>query len=129
MLKLIFLLLLSPTTNIDKAHTIYHLLQVEERDITAAIVRYESGHLKCYQSKIVCAQKFGNLFGFRYRNKYLKFTSYAESVKYYRRWQARKWRKYKKSHPHKNYYDFLRHVGYCDKMTNYIRVIKQIQKM
>lgn len=47
-----------------------------------------------------------NLFGFRYRS-YLRFDSWQDSVRYYRDWQARR---YKASDP--SYYAFLQRIRY-----------------
>jgi hypothetical protein len=129
MIKLFILILLSNTTNIDKVKSIYLLTQVEEQSITYAIIRYETAHLQCAKKNIICSLDYNNLFGFRYQNGYLKFNDYASSIKYYQRWQKRHWTKYKRKHPSKSYYDFLKYIGYCNSMNDYIKVIKKIQRL
>jgi len=127
-LLLYWLILSAPTTPQDRVNTCFQLFLCEETEITSAIILFETGYLKCYQSKILCSQKRNNLFGFMLHNQYLAFDNYAESVKYYRRWQIRHWHRFKRKYPQKNYYDFLKWRGYCNNMNQYISIIKQIKK-
>lgn len=124
MLKLFYLILLSNTTNTDKVKSIYLLTQVEEVSISCAIIHYETGWLSCKN----CALDGANLFGFYYKKKYLKFKSYSHSIEYYQKWQNNHWGKFHKKYPNKNYYEFLKWVGYCDNMSNYVKTIKYIQR-
>ena len=48
-----------------------------------------------------CSMDNNNIFGFRYKGKYLKFNHWTESVDYYKKWQA------KHFEPGRDYYDFL----------------------
>ncbi len=127
-LKLFLLILASNISSVDKIKTIYNISQVEEVGITCAIIQYETGYLACHKKNKPCSLNYNNLFGFRYKSKYLKFDSYSSSVVYYQRWQRRYYTKFKRRHPGKSYYDFLKWIGYCDKMDSYIKVIKQIEK-
>ncbi len=128
MWKLYFLILCSNISDQDKISTIYHISQAQEVETTCAIIRYETGHLKCTKRKIICSLHYNNLFGFRYKEEYLKFNSYSASVVYYRKWQNRHYNKFKKRHPGKSYYEFLKWIGYCNRMDDYISVIKKIEK-
>lgn len=128
MIKLYLLILLSNTTNLDKIKSIYFLSKIEQPKITSAIIIYETGWLKCSKNKTTCSLDYNNLFGFRRKGDYLKFDSYSSSIKYYSNWQEKYWHRYKLKNPSKNYYDFLKWIGYCNSMKDYIRVIKQIEK-
>lgn len=63
--------------------------------------------------------KRNNLFGFRYRS-YLTFDDWKESVRYYRDWQARR---YKDSDP--SYYAFLTRIRYG--APNYLQHLRKIR--
>lgn len=63
--------------------------------------------------------KRNNLFGFRYRS-YLTFDDWKESVRYYRDWQARR---YKDSDP--SYYAFLTRIRYG--APNYLEHLRKIR--
>lgn len=126
--KLYILILLSDNPTVDNLKTIYYLAQCEEVSITCAIIRYETGHLQCHKKRIICSLDYNNLFGFRYKKQYLRFSTYSGSVLYYQRWQKRHWTKYHKRYPKKSYYDFLKWIGYCNSMKDYIKVIKQLEK-
>lgn len=125
---LCWLILSSPANDFDKVFTIWELYTCEQREATCAIIIYETGWMQAYKLKVDNAQKHNNLPGFRYDKKYLEFNSYYSSIKYYKKWQKRKWHIYHKKYPDKNYYDFLKWVHYCDRMDNYIKVIKTIEK-
>lgn len=127
-IKLIFLLFASPTDNVDKICTVYELLRCEETEITSAIILYESGHLQAYKLKKDNAQKHGNLCGFFYKKSYLTFDSYASGIRYYQRFQKKRWGAYKRKYPDQSYYNFLRDLPYCIDMDKYLRAIKQLQK-
>ena len=123
-----WLILQSPATQTDKIETIFYLTQCEEVKTTCAIILFETGYLQAYKLKVDNAQKHNNIFGFRLRNRYLVFKSYSASVRYYMAWQGRHWTKFKRKYPNKSYYDFLKWVGYCNSMQNYIRTIKKIER-
>ena len=110
-----------------KIQSVYDSLikyDIEEPHISLAIIMYETGWLKCQN----CAFKYNNLFGFKTKKGFIRFKNYTECIKYYKRWQIKYWQPYHKKHPEKSYYDFLHHIGYCDKMHEYIKVIKHIEK-
>lgn len=127
-LKLYILILLSNTTNVDKIKSIYYLTKVEEISISCAIISYETGRMICHNSNITCSLNYNNLLGFFYKGKYLRFNNYYESILYYKKWQIKHYIPYKNKYPYKDYYSFLKDIGYCDKMDNYIKVIKYIKK-
>jgi hypothetical protein len=76
----------------------------------------ETGWLACKQ----CCLRYHNLFGFYLKgNKCKKFDSNAECIKYYKKWQDKRYDKWKKKYPNEDYYHFLKHVKYAtgDKYT------------
>lgn len=125
MIKLYILILLSNTTNIDKIKSIYYINKVEEIRISSAIIKYETGRMNCNK----CAFKtHNNLFGFMWKNKYIKYNFYNESIKAYIKWQKKHWLKFHKKYPNESYYKFLKYIYYCDKIDNYILIIKSIER-
>ena len=109
----------------DKLYTIIELSKVQQPEITAAIIQLETGYLKCHKCSF---DQQKNMFGFYYKGRFIRFNKYADGVKYYQRWQARHWSRYHKKYPKKSYYDFLKWIGWCDKMNSYNRKLKIIQR-
>lgn len=66
-----------------------------------------------------CSLKHNNIFGFRYKKKYIEFDNWVEAVKYYKKWQDKR---YKGG----DYYSFLKNVGYATNPT-YISLLKGIK--
>jgi len=85
-------------------------LGVKHVNIVLAQSVLETGH---YKSKLT--RTHNNLFGFRTKNGYLKFNSWADCCAYYKRWQDRHY----KTSKYSNYYIFLRKIGYAED-PNYI---------
>jgi flagellum-specific peptidoglycan hydrolase FlgJ len=88
--------------------------QIQNKDIVLKQIILETGWLTSYS----CKHRH-NLFGFRYKGKYLEFTSWEESIDYYFRWQ-------KKHYKGGDYYKFLKEVGYATD-PNYITKLKSIK--
>lgn len=63
-----------------------------------------------------------NLFGFRYKGKYLEFDTWEESIAYYARWQSRHF----DDECCDDYYDFLVRRGYAQD-PEYISKLKAIR--
>lgn len=87
--------------------------EVQHIDIVLRQVKLETGNL---QSSLAIDKN--NLFGFRTKS-YMKFSSWQESIYYYKKWQDRK---YKGG----DYYTFLKKIGYAEDMA-YIDKLKQIK--
>lgn len=87
---------------------------VQNKEIVLRQIILETGWLSSYS----CKHRH-NLFGFRYKGRYLEFNSWEESVEYYARWQKRH---YKGG----DYYEFLKEVGYATD-PKYITKLKQIK--
>ncbi len=66
-----------------------------------------------------CSLEGNNIFGFRYKKKYIQFENWTEGVAYYKKWQDKR---YKGG----DYYNFLREVGYATSKT-YISKLKSIK--
>jgi len=77
---------------------------IKHAEIVTAQSVLETGHYKCKD----CSLDHSNIFGFRYKKKYLEFNTWQESCEYYLRWQTKR---YKGG----NYYEFLQCV---QKRTN-----------
>lgn len=100
---------------------------------TVEAVRSEINRLKIDSSEIVLKQSVletgwyksysckhrNNLFGFRWKGKYLEFDTWQESVQYYARWQDRHFKG-------GDYYKFLKDRGYATD-PEYINKLKQIK--
>jgi flagellum-specific peptidoglycan hydrolase FlgJ len=83
-------------------------------DIVLRQAILETGYLKCKD----CSLDNNNIFGFRYKNEYLKFDYWQQSVQYYKWWQSKK---YKEG----DYYKFL--DNYYAEDVNYIKKLKIIK--
>jgi flagellum-specific peptidoglycan hydrolase FlgJ len=79
---------------------------IKHEKIVLAQALHETGNFSCTK----CSLEKNNLFGFRYKKKYLEFDNWKESVAYYARWQNRH---YKGG----DYYKFLEDVGYATDTT------------
>lgn len=75
----------------------------------------ETGWFSC----TTCSLEKNNLFGFRYKKKYLEFETIEESVEYYKGWQDR-------HYDGGNYYDFLTEIGYATN-PEYIQLLKSVK--
>lgn len=91
-------------------------LDVKNPEVVLAQSKLETGH---YKSKL--CKTHNNLFGFRVKSGYLKFKSWRESVRYYKKWQQKRY----KAKEHKNYYNFLKKVGYAED-PQYIQKVKRL---
>ena len=91
-------------------------LGVKHVTIVLAQSVLETGH---YRSKL--SRTHNNLFGFRTKKGYLRFTNWRESCAYYKKWQDRHYNASK----HRTYYQFLRKVGYAGD-PNYTTIVKKI---
>lgn len=75
----------------------------------------ETGWYECEY----CSLQHNNIFGFRYKKKYIEFNNWVEAVKYYKKWQDKR---YKGG----DYYVFLKEIGYATSKT-YISKLKSIK--
>ena len=85
-------------------------------DIVLRQVIWETGWLK---SKHMMHKN--NRFGFRHSKKYMHFTSWQESIEYYKNWQAKHYTK-----PDEDYYTFLIRVHYAQSKS-YISSLKSLK--
>ena len=80
----------------------------------------ETGWLTCKQ----CCLRYNNLFGFYVDGyKCKKFDSDKECIEYYKKWQDKRYDKWKKKYPKENYYHFLKYSKYAtgDKYTTELK--------
>jgi len=99
---------------IESLRTQLNASEIQHKDIVLKQAILETGWLSSYSCK-----NRHNLFGFRYRGKYLEFDTWQESVEYYSRWQKRH---YKGG----DYYKFLEDRGYATD-PEYITKLKSIK--
>lgn len=88
---------------------------VKHVDIVLRQSILETGWYSC----VKCSLQKNNLFGFRYKKKYLEFNSIEESVEYYKQWQD-------KHYKGGSYYKFLKRIGYATN-PKYITLLKSIK--
>jgi len=80
----------------------------------------ETGNLHCKK----CCLRYHNLFGFYVNgNKCKKFESEEACIIYYKKWQDKRYSKWRAKHPKADYYHFLKYVKYAtgDKYTNELK--------
>jgi hypothetical protein len=118
-LMLAFLLLfsfqqgISQKTNKPKLQAMYNAIKaagIQEPDFVMAQCIQETGWLNCRN----CCLRYHNLFGFYIKgNKCKKFKSDEECIEYYKKWQDKRYPKWKKKYPKGTYYDFLKYSKYA----------------
>ena len=89
-------------------------------DFVMAQCMQETGNLSCKN----CCLRYHNLFGFYIKgNKCKKFDSDEECIEYYKKWQDKRYSKWRKKNPKADYYHFLKSAGYAtgDKYTKELK--------
>ena len=124
-----FLLLLffqqsfSQNINKPKMQAMYDAIKaagIEHPDFVMAQCMQETGNLSCKN----CCLRYHNLFGFYKKgNKCKKFDSDSACIEYYKKWQDKRYPKWREKYPRGTYYDFLKHAGYAtgDKYTKELK--------
>lgn len=100
---------LEDVANEIRKHGILH-----EKIVLAQAV-HETGWFECTD----CSLDKNNIFGWRWKGRYMEFDTWQESVAYYARWQDRH---YKGG----NYYEFLKKKGFATD-PSYIKKIKKLK--
>jgi hypothetical protein len=122
-LSLGFLRGFSQQSNKPKMQAMYDAIKaagIQHPDFVMAQSIQETGWLNCKK----CCLRYHNLFGFYINgNKCMKFTSDEESVAYYKRWQDKRYPKWRAKYPKGTYYDFLKWAKYAtgDKYNNELK--------
>ncbi len=96
-----------PKVTADKVCAYIIKLGIEHPEIVLKQSVLETGW---YNSKFLMSKN--NLFGFRYKGKYLRFETWKKSVEYYKRWQKRHY-----TDPNEDYYAFLLRIKYANGET------------
>lgn len=113
----------SQQSNKPKIQAMYDAIKeagIAEPEFVIAQCIQETGWINCKS----CCLRYHNLFGFYKKgNKCMKFESDEECIKYYKKWQDKRYPKWRKKYPKGTYYDFLKHVKYAtgDKYNNELR--------
>jgi flagellum-specific peptidoglycan hydrolase FlgJ len=122
-MKRILSILLTITTLSLSSQTIYEVdsvlkeYGVKHSDIVLKQSILETGW---YKSRL--CKEYKNIFGFWYKDDFLKFDCWEDSVAYYARWQARHF----DDECCDDYYDFLVRRGYAED-PKYIDKLKSIK--
>ncbi len=111
---LLFLCIIGRGQTVEEVRQEIATQGIHHADIVLKQSILETGWYKSYSCKTR-----NNLFGFRYRGRYLEFATWQDSVAYYCRWQSRKFKG-------GDYYTFLKSVGYAED-TEYINKLKSIK--
>jgi Mannosyl-glycoprotein endo-beta-N-acetylglucosaminidase len=103
----------SQQSNKAKLQAMYNAIKeagIKEPEFVMAQCIQETGWLSCKK----CCLRYHNLFGFYIKgNKCKKFDSDAECIEYYKKWQEKRYHKWRKKNPQGTYYDFLKHSKYA----------------
>ena len=89
-------------------------------DFVMAQCMQETGNLSCNN----CCLRYHNLFGFYVKQyKCKKFDSDEDCIRYYKKWQDKRYPKWRKKNPDGDYYHFLKTTGYAtgDKYTKELK--------
>ncbi len=124
-LVLLFVSLFTAAQKIDKSRMqdLYDRIKaagIRHPEFVTAQCMQETGNLKCKK----CCLRYNNLFGFYVNgNKCKKFESEEACIEYYKKWQDKRYEKWRAKYPKADYYHFLKHVRYAtgDKYNNEIR--------
>ena len=104
---------ISQKHNKPKLQAMYNAIKeagIAEPDFVMAQCIQETGWLDCKK----CCLRYNNLFGFYIKgNKCMKFNSQADCIAYYKRWQDKRYPKWKAKNPKGSYYQFLKAVKYA----------------
>ena len=113
----------SQQSNKPKLQAMYNAIKqagILEPEFVMAQCIQETGWLSCNS----CCLRYHNLFGFYIKgNKCKKFKSDKECIEYYKKWQEKRYHKWKKKYPQGTYYDFLKYSKYAtgDKYNSELR--------
>ncbi|HEX7905700.1 MAG TPA: glucosaminidase domain-containing protein [Chitinophagaceae bacterium] len=104
---------ISQKGNKSRLQAVYNLIKeagIEHPEFVMAQSIQETGWLNCKK----CCLRYNNLFGFYKKgNKCMKFDSEEECIEYYKKWQDKRYPKWRKKYPKGTYYDFLKYVKYA----------------
>ena len=106
-----------------KMQAMYNRIKAEgilHADFVMAQCMQETGNLACKN----CCLRYNNLFGFYVKgNKCKKFDSEDECIEYYKKWQDKRYEKWREKYPKEDYYHFLKYSKYAtgDKYTGELK--------
>lgn len=113
----------SQSINKPKMQAMYDAIKaagIRHPEFVMAQCMQETGNLNCKK----CCLRYHNLFGFYVKNnKCKKFDSDEECIEYYKKWQDKRYDKWRKKYPKADYYHFLKYVKYAtgDKYTGELK--------
>lgn len=106
-------IIIKDTFSISEFRYQLKLKEIKFPEIVEAQARLETGNFTSNYFK-----NYHNLFGFRGKNGYIKYTTWIKSVEAYAKWQT----KYYKNN-NEDYFTFLKRINYAED-TNYIIKLK-----
>lgn len=103
----------SQQSNRPKLQAMYDAIKeagIEQPDIVMGQCIQETGWMGCKK----CCLRYNNYFGFmKAGNKCKRFDSKEECIEYYKKWQDKRYPKWRAKHPKGTYYDFLKAIKYA----------------
>lgn len=105
----------SSSQTLQEVSTYINKSNIKHKEIVIKQAIKETGWFKCTE----CSLSSNNIFGFRWKGRYLEFNHWKESVDYYERWQ-------KKHYKGGDYYQFLIDRPYATD-PDYIPNLKKIK--
>jgi hypothetical protein len=100
-------------SNVVKMQRVYDSIKsagIRHPEVVMAQCIQETGWLNCNR----CCLSSNNIFGFYNKSKKcMKFNSQSECIAYYKKWQDKRYDKWKNKYPGKDYFHFLKSVGYA----------------
>ena len=118
--------LIAQTCRIEKTQALFDSLKVKEIQCpktVLAVAIYETGWLECDR----CSYQLNNLFGFKLRKGYIRFTNISECIDYLKKWQNLYYETWRVKHPDGTYHQFMYYIRYARNMENYNRNLKSIE--
>lgn len=112
-------------SNIKRLQTIYDSIKsagIRHPDVVMAQCIQETRWLDCNR----CCLRYNNIFGFYNReNKCMQFTSISDCIEFYKKWQDKRYLKWRNKYPHHDYFHFLKEVRFAtgDKYTEEVKPI------
>jgi hypothetical protein len=109
----IFLQGMAQKSNTAKMQAMFDVIvaaDIQHPEIVMAQVIQETGWMNCKN----CCLQYNNYFGFMATlTKCMKFASKEDCVNYYKRWQDKRYPKWRAKTPKGTYYDFLVAIKYA----------------
>jgi flagellum-specific peptidoglycan hydrolase FlgJ len=101
---------------IEEVYAYIKCCEIQHPEIVLRQAIWETGWFKSEY----CLKRH-NLFGFRHTKTYMTFSTWQESVEYYKKWQERRYKD-----PNEDYYKFLVRIKYATS-KEYVSKLKSLR--